>query len=189
MYMKLLLIAISFFFFYSCKNKETERHTLKKPVSALFSSNDSLSRIFYDKEFLSTLDTLKVEGKELPIKLSLINYYAGSAYTVSNSKLLLATYTDICRLYFFKLNANNKWQLMRVSETSAQELGGIENSIRDAIKKDQIQLKNHSDDYKVGDIVRYSSKSWNGNKGVSVTTLEKPGYSLFDILNDIELGK
>ena len=73
--MKILTIILSLVLiaFYSCsnveKNKE-ETHQIVNQLSPFLQLEDSLTIIFDEKNFLSTLDTLKLSGKEMPESLS-----------------------------------------------------------------------------------------------------------------------
>lgn len=184
----LIIFILSSFLFSSCRNTENKKaytHNLQKTVSSFFSSEDTLFKILYEEEFLKTLDTFKFVGRDLPIKLSLIEYYGGSSYSVAHTKLLLATYKDVGRIYFFDLNGNNRWKLETFSEIPTKDLDTIESRITNAIKKDQMQLKRDPNEYRVGDIMRYNFRNVNDEKSKFVTTLTKPGYSFFNLLVDI----
>jgi hypothetical protein len=72
---------------------------------------------------------------------------------------------------------------------SIQKLKNIKNKILNVIKEDRKNLYKDPKEYRVGDVARYSYKTFKGDTHSSVTRIDKPGNLLVDLLNDISLGK
>lgn len=180
------LLTIILLIFQSCQrieNKKLEYHSLKKPLSSVISARDTQ---FYDKEFLQALDTMKFEGKDLPVKFSLMEYYGGTFYEVSHIKFLITLYPEMGRVYFLKFE-NDSWTLKWVRETSVKTLDSIQVAIISSIHEDKRELSRDASEYRISDLARFTIKNGESETdSIEKITLDKPGYILLNTLMDIK---
>ncbi len=161
-------------------------HNLKETLSSVLSTEDTLLKTFYNKEFLQALDTMKFEGSDLPIKLSLLEYYGGSFYSVTHLKLLFSSYPKMGRVYFFKYE-NKKWNLKWNRETSPKSIDSIRLAVSTSIDDDRKQLTKDSSDYRAGDLARYTVKNGLSDaSSIERIIINKPGDILLNTLMDLK---
>ena len=175
--------------FQNCRpseKKEHDYHSLKEPLSSFFSTEDTLFKTFYDKEFLKTLDTLKFEGRDLPINLSLIEYYGGSFYSITHLKFIFSSYPDFGRVYFFKYE-NKEWNLKWVRETTPKSINSIKLAVKTSIEEDKRQLAKDSSNYRAGDLAKYTIiDEFSNRNSIKRIIINKPGDVLLNTLMDLK---
>jgi|GEM_PF-3109889 len=185
--MKLLIIIISVLTvgLHSCVDneiREQDTHLISKQFSPLFDMKDSLSFIFYEKEFEATLDTFRLAGTEQPETISLIEYYGSSGYTVSNIKCMLSGYSEVGLITLFKYNSSPRgWEKVKSLKVPVSKLNEIKLEIENSSYWKEKYSPNDTQAYMLGDLVRYIS--FNGqNKEIKIKMVENPNAKLYNML-------
>lgn len=182
----LIIILLSFQRCKPSEEKKLDYHNLKESLSPFLSNEDTLFKTFYNKEFLQALDTMRFEGSDLPIKLSLMEYYGGSFYSVTHLKFLFSSYPSFGRVYFFKYE-NNKWDLKWLKETSPKSIDSIRLVVKTSIDEDKSQLARDSSNYRAGDLVRYTIiDELIDSPSIGSIIINKPGDILLNTLMDLK---
>ncbi len=180
----ILILVVSIAGCNSNSAKTDDKHQIDSLLTPLLSADDSLSRIFGEKEFMNLIDTLKFDGNASPIKLIVIELYSASSYTVTNLKFVLLRYKDASRIHLFNNNGPpSLWNLTKSKKISISTFEEMESLVTNS--PNWLVTGNSQDSSIVnGDISRYVAISNNNGRPIvdAIKFRDSPRSDLYERL-------